>query len=94
MRATIAESLALWTVCDTSQLLLKVLIHSTTALQECLKTKHGGQIILSTWVQLTSAAAAAAPLASSGLVLPSPAPPSVLPGVLEVIFLGTGADCG
>jgi hypothetical protein len=40
--------------------------------------------------ELTSAALAAALLASPGLLAPSP-PPSVLPGVLDVIFCGTGA---
>jgi hypothetical protein len=40
--------------------------------------------------KLTSAAFAAAFLASPGLLAPSP-PPSVLPGVLDVIFCGTGA---
>lgn len=45
--------------------------------------------------KLTSAAFAAAPLASSGLAVSS-LPPRVRPGVLVVIFLGTGAvgACG
>jgi hypothetical protein len=41
-------------------------------------------------IKLTSAALAAALLGPSGLEAPSP-PPSVLPGVLDMIFCGTGA---